>query len=71
MINSFTKLAQHRRQAGKTSKLDGWLEDFTERLELLASYMIHGQKDGIVYLRKDDRELIEKISGFIVANGLH
>ena len=60
----------HRRERGITSKLDEWANDFLERLELLCSVMIHGQKDGVVYLRKHDRDLVEKISNYVRFNAL-
>ena len=68
VINVLAPFMDRRREKGITSKLDGWAEDFLQRLELLSSVMIHGQKDGVVYLRKSDRELIEKISNYVRAN---
>lgn len=63
--------ADRRRAEHKNEKLDKWLVDFVEHLELLACYMTKGvNSDGLVYLRKSDRELIEKISNWVKVNNV-
>ena len=61
-VKSFTALQARRQTQGKLTKLDTWLSDFIQRLEMLALYMTIDQADGIVYLRKNDRELIRTIA---------
>lgn len=70
VIATLAPFAERRRERGENSPLDLWLIGFIEKLDLLASVMIHGSKDGIVYLRKDDRELIEKLSNWARVNNV-
>ena len=71
VINCLVPFAERRKARGETSKLDDWLDGFIEKLELLACVLTKGQRsDGIVYLRKNDRELIEKLSNYVKANNI-
>lgn len=70
VIKCLTGLQERRREQGKKSKLDGWLSDFVQRLSNLAATMIFTQEDGIVYLRKDDRELLRQLIQWVEVNGL-
>ena len=70
VINCLAPYAEHRRDAGISSKLDEWLEQFIEKLELIACVMTRSGKDGVVYLRKDDFELVKKLSNFVKVNGV-
>lgn len=69
-LATLAPFAQRRRERGENSPLDLWLAGFIEKLELLASVMIHGAQNGIVYFRKDDRELIEKLSNWVRINNV-
>ena len=57
------------RKAGNNQTLT-WLAGFIEMLELLACKMTTKGKDGIVYLSKDELELVKKLSNFIRVNGV-
>lgn len=70
VIKSLTGLQARRREQGKVSKLDEWLTDFIKRLTCMVSVMITAETDGIVYLRKDDRELLRHLIKWIEVNGL-
>ena len=70
VIKALTGLESRRRERGKQTGLDQWLNDFIKRLELMAATMIHTQQDGIVYLRKSDRELLRQLIEWVQVNGL-
>ena len=70
VINCLAPYAQRRQDNGRQSNLDMWLAGFIEMLELLACKMTTKGKDGIVYLNKDEFELVKKLSNFIRVNGV-
>lgn len=70
VINCLGPFMERRQARGESSSLDLWLVGFLERLELLACVMTKGGKDGIVYLRKDDRDLVEKIANYCKVNAV-
>ena len=70
VINCLVPYTQRRQESGKQSNLDMWLAGFIEMLELLACKMTTKGKDGIVYLSKDELELVKKLSNFIRVNGV-
>ena len=70
ILYTLTPFMQRRQERGENSPLDLWLVGFVEKLELLACVMIKGGKDGIVYLRKDDRDLVEKLSNWVRVNDI-
>ena len=70
VINCLAPYAERRQAEGKQSNLDLWIAGFVEKLELLACVMTSSGKDGVVYLRKDDFELVKKLSNFVKVNGV-
>ena len=60
-IKCLTSLQARRRDQKKATKLDTWLADFVQRLELLAVYIVTSQEDGIVYIRKSDKEMMQNL----------
>lgn len=64
-IDILQPFAARRAAAGISSKLDLWLKQFITRLNVLVSVMMHTDKNGVVMLRKDDRELIRHLSTWL------
>lgn len=70
VIKVLTALQARRREQGKSGNLDTWLNAFVIRLDMIASVMIHTQQDGLVYLRKNDRELLRQLIEWVQVNGI-
>jgi len=69
IANTLSGFLRRRAEEDRTTDLDDWLTEFTEKILLLSSVLLNAPgENGVAWLRKPDRDLVKKLTDWYRIN---